>query len=59
MCRTPYCFGDCEECIAEDKYQKELEESITDCPYRKECNWVTVSIKSDKCTTCGQVYTYP
>jgi hypothetical protein len=45
MCNTPWCFGDCEEVSAE-------------CPYRKECNWVTTDVKNDRCTTCGKGYTY-
>lgn len=59
MCNTPWCFGDCEECEAEEKFKKEIEEQNAECPYRKECKWITIDVKNDKCVTCGKVYTYP
>lgn len=56
MCSTPWCYGDCEDCIREQKREKEYKESNEVCPYRKECKWVTVDVKNDKCTTCGKSY---
>jgi len=41
------------------KYEKEYEENNAQCPYRKECNWETVDVKNDRCTTCGKGYAYP
>lgn len=58
MCRTPWCFGDCEECELEKKREQEHEETSAECPYRKECNLIVISNKSDKCTSCGIVYNY-
>jgi hypothetical protein len=58
MCSTPWCFGDCEECEADKKYEQEREEASAECPYRKECNWVATDVKNDRCTTCGKGYTY-
>jgi hypothetical protein len=58
MCNTPWCFGDCEECEADKKYEQEREEASAECPYRKECNWVVTDVKNDRCTTCGKGYTY-
>jgi len=58
MCSTPWCFGDCEECEADKKYEQEREEANAECPYRKECNWVATDVKNDRCTTCGKGYTY-
>jgi hypothetical protein len=59
MCNTPWCDGSCEECVAEKKRQQDYEDSIAQCPYRKECKWVTVDIKNDRCTTCGKTFRYP
>jgi hypothetical protein len=58
MCSTPWCFGDCEECETEKRLEQEYEESIAECPHRKECNWVAIDIKNDSCKTCGKIYTY-
>lgn len=58
MCSTKWCFGDCDECIADQKYEEEFLENNKECPERKECNWVAVGTKLDKCTTCGDTYTY-
>ena len=58
MCHTPYCFGDCEECLSWDAYVKEAEEASKECPYRKECNCTFVNVKTDKCTTCGKIFNY-
>jgi len=55
-CYTPYCWGDCDECIAE---KKAYEESIAECPYRKECHWVVVHTKQDRCTHCNETFDYP
>ncbi len=41
------------------KGKKENEEANAQCPHRKECNWVTVHVKQDKCTNCGEVFNYP
>jgi len=51
-------FGDCEECEADKKYDKEQEEANAECPYRKECKWVATDVKNDRCTTCGKGYAY-
>jgi hypothetical protein len=58
MCRTPWCFGDCEECEYDKKYEQAYEESMTECPYRKECTWITLDVKTDKCTNCGKITNY-
>lgn len=59
MCSTPWCYGDCDECEADKKRQKEYAESSAVCPYRKECKWVTVNVKLDECKTCGKTFSYP
>jgi hypothetical protein len=59
MCSTPWCYGECDECKAEEAENERLQDSIAECPHRKECNWVTVNVKADRCTTCGQTFTYP
>ncbi len=59
MCRTPWCFGDCDECEADKKYQDDFEEQTAECPHRKECDWVTVNVKADRCKTCGKTFNYP
>lgn len=59
MCSTKWCYGDCDECVAEEKYREEMEESLKECPYRKECSWVNVHVKQDKCTNCGKIFNYP
>jgi hypothetical protein len=58
MCSTPWCWGECDDCIRQAKLDKEWEEEHTDCPHRKECTWVTLNVKTDKCTTCGLVTNY-
>ena len=58
MCNTPWCYGDCEECEADKKREQEQEEMNAECPHRKECNWVVTSVKSDRCTTCGDTFEY-
>jgi len=58
MCSTPWCFGDCEECEADKKLEQEYKEANAQCPHRKECKWITVDVKNDRCTTCGKIYTY-
>ena len=59
MCNTPYCFGDCEDCIAETKIKEDMEDSNKKCPYRKECKWQNIDAKHDKCLTCGHIEVYP
>lgn len=58
MCRTPHCFGDCDECIADAKREKEYEEANAECPYRTECNVKDINVKQDRCSTCGRVWNY-
>lgn len=58
MCSTPYCDGSCEECSEEEKYKENILESTKECPYRKECNWETLDIKTDVCKTCGKITSY-
>lgn len=58
MCSTHWCFGDCEQCIAEKEFERKLEEDNVECPHRKECNWVVVHVKQDKCTTCRKTFNY-
>lgn len=58
MCNTPWCFGDCEDCEADRKWKEEREEANTECPYRKECKWVKLDVKNDKCKTCGKIQSY-
>lgn len=59
MCRTPWCYGDCEDCIADQKYEQERDEANAECPYRKDCNWETVHVKQDRCITCSKTFNYP
>ena len=59
MCSTPWCYGDCKECKADEKHEQEQKEMNAECPFRKECNWVTTSVNSDRCTTCGKTFIYP
>ena len=56
MCSTSWCYG---ECLADAKWEKEQEELNAECPYRKECNWVVVDTKNDRCTKCGDTFVYP
>ena len=58
MCSTPWCAGECEDCQYEKRYNEEQEEARAECPHRKECNWVVVDVKTDKCTTCGKTTNY-
>lgn len=58
MCFTPYCDGSCDECEYQKKRDLENEESIKGCPYRKECKWETLDVKTDKCTSCGLITNY-
>ena len=58
MCSTPYCWGDCDECIA-DKQRADREEwENASCPHNPRCNIVTIDVKTDKCTTCGEIIRY-
>ena len=59
MCSTSWCYGDCDECLADAKWEKEQEELNAECSYRKECNWVVVDTKNDRCTKCGDTFVYP
>lgn len=59
MCRTPWCGGECDECIADKKAQEKYEDENISCPHRKECNWETIDVKHDRCKTCGHIETYP
>jgi len=56
MCHTNWCFGDCDECLLDKKLEEEYQESITECPYKKQCHFETISVNSDKCKTCGKVF---
>lgn len=58
MCHTKWCYGECDECLADKKREKDHEEASALCPHRKECLFVTVSIKEDRCRTCGRVVNY-
>ncbi len=58
MCYTPYCDGSCEDCERQKIVDEENQESIRECPYRKECNWETLDVKTDICITCGLVTNY-
>lgn len=58
MCSTPWCDGSCEDCLAEEKYKEDFEERNKECPYRKECNWETLDVKTDVCKTCGRLTKY-
>jgi hypothetical protein len=59
MCTTPWCYGDCDQCIRDAKQEKEFEEIQKECPHKKECNIITVHVKQDRCTNCNYVYNYP
>ena len=43
----------------EEDMEREYEDANSTCPNRPECNWVTVHVKRDKCTKCGDVFDYP
>lgn len=58
MCRTPWCFGDCEECIKEQAENDAYSEFYAECPHRKECNLNTKSAKEDVCSSCGKSFNY-
>lgn len=58
MCRTKWCYGDCEECEAEKKAQKEWEEQIAVCPHKVSCQLTTLNVKQDQCVTCGKIFNY-
>lgn len=58
MCSTPYCYGDCPECVREQNRKKEYEERSAECPYNLNCKIKTASIKQDVCTTCGKIWNY-
>lgn len=58
MCTTPWCYGDCEDCLRETKRNKEYEERTSPCPHNVKCKLKTVSVKQDQCTTCGKTFNY-
>lgn len=65
MCHTPWCFGDCDECIAEAKFEADCKASQT-CRFdpeesvlESECGLKATSVKQDTCNKCGYVYNYP
>ena len=58
MCHTKWCYGECDECIADKKREQEYEEVNASCPHISECILVTVDVKTDRCKTCGQIFTY-
>jgi len=58
MCRTPWCFGDCEECEANKKVEQEYEDSIKECPYKSECSLTIANITTDICVSCGKIFNY-
>ena len=64
MCNTPWCFGDCEDCLR-DKADKEEWERLTPCPHspgpyvpQSQCGLKTVSVKQDACSKCGLIVNY-
>jgi len=63
-CRTPWCYGDCEDCLAEKK-EEENREARRTCPesggrvLASECGIKSVSVKQDACNKCGYVFNYP
>jgi hypothetical protein len=60
MCNraTGYCDGSCQEAREYWAEEERQQESIKECPYKKECIWITVNTKTDKCTTCGKITKY-
>lgn len=58
MCRTPWCWGECDECIADKKREEEWEEANAECPHKKKCVLETVHVKQDRCKSCGQTFNY-
>lgn len=58
MCYTPYCFGECEECQRQQQIEQDFRESSAECPYKKECDWETLDVKTDRCKTCGLITNY-
>lgn len=63
MCTTPYCFGDCEDCI-EDKKREKKERDNETCQFsngkvlESQCGLFTVSVKQDSCSKCGYTVNY-
>lgn len=60
MCNkeTGYCDGSCNEAKEYWREIEEQEESSKDCPYKKECTWIALNVKTDKCTNCGKITIY-
>ena len=58
MCHTKWCYGECDECIADAKAKKEYEELHTPCPHKEECILITIDVKTDKCKTCNRLFNY-
>lgn len=58
MCRTPWCYGDCEECIRDQKEQEEYKEFISECPNKKTCTLTMINTKTDRCAYCGEIFNY-
>jgi len=64
MCNTPWCYGDCEDCVKESK-QKQDEEDRECCrfspgPYvpQNQCGIKAVDTYTDACGKCGFVKKY-
>lgn len=57
-CRTPWCYGDCDDCEADKKLEEEYKDSIAECPHKKECSFEMINVKTDRCTTCGKNFNY-
>jgi hypothetical protein len=58
MCNTYWCDGDCSECLEDARRIAQYEEDNAKCPFAKDCNIITVDVKTDKCTTCGKIISY-
>lgn len=53
-----YCDGSCNEAKEHFAEEERLSESLKVCPHRKECIWITLDVKTDRCTTCGLITKY-
>ena len=58
MCHTKWCYGECDECIADAEREKEYGDSLKKCPHTDDCILITNNVKQDQCETCGKIFNY-